>query len=85
MDAYHILVIVLAVFLAIFLILAIVVTVYVLKFVRTIQQLTDKAASVVESASSIRKVISPAIAGRFVFEAVQKAMKHHDNKSNKEK
>ncbi len=82
MDAFQILVIILSVLLAIFLILAIAVATYTLKLIKTIKDLSDKAASVVESAASIRKFVSPAIAGRFAFEALQKAMKHHNKKES---
>ena len=77
MDAFEILVIVLSVLLAIFLILAIVVTVYVLKVVKSIKLLSEKAASVVDSASNITKFVSPTVAGKYVFDAVQKVVKNH--------
>lgn len=83
MDAFQILVIVLSVFLAIALLLTILVLIYILKLVKTIKEISEKAASVVESASNIRKFVSPAIAGRFIYEAVQKAIKHHNKKEGR--
>lgn len=77
MDAFEILVIILSVFLALFLVLAIVLVVYLLKVVKTIKQISQKAASVVDSASNLTKFVSPTVAGKHVFEAVQKVIKHH--------
>jgi len=77
MDAYHILVIVLSVFLAIYLLLSIVFVVYLIKVVKSIKQISEKAASVVDSASNLSKFVSPAVAGKYAFEALQKAIKHH--------
>ena len=80
MDAYHILVIILSAFLALYILLSIVFVVYLIKVVKKIHQITDKAASIVDTASNIRKFVSPAVASKVVFEAVQKAMKHHAKK-----
>lgn len=80
MDAYSILVILLSVLLAILLILTITIAIYVLKLIKTVRDVSQKAATVVESASSIRKFVSPAIIGRFVYEAIQKGIKQHDKK-----
>lgn len=77
MDAFEILVIVLSVTLAIFLVLSIVLIVYVLKVVKSIKLLSEKAVSVVDSASNITKFVSPTVAGKYVFDAVQKAVKNH--------
>lgn len=77
MDSYSILVIIISVLVIILLIISIVITVYILKLVKIIKQLTDKATSVVDSASTIRKFVSPAIVGRAVFEAFQKVAKGH--------
>ncbi len=82
MDAFEILVIVLSTFLAIALFLTILVLVYILKLVKAIKEISEKAAAVVESASNIRKFVSPAIAGRFIYEAVQKAVKQHEKKES---
>lgn len=80
MDAFQILVIILSSFLAIALLLTIIVLIYILKLVKSIKEISEKAASVVESASNIRKFVSPAIAGRFIYEAVQRAIKQHNKK-----
>lgn len=77
MDAFEILVIVLAVFLALFLVLSIVLVVYLLKVVKAIKQISEKAAAVVESASNVTKFVSPSVAGKYVFDAVQKIVKNH--------
>lgn len=77
MDAFQILVIVLSVLLTIFLILAVILVVYVLKVVKSIKLISEKAASVVDSASNITKFVSPTVAGKYVFDAVQKAIKQH--------
>ncbi len=77
MDAFQILVIILSVFLAIALLLTIVTIVYILKVVKAIKQISEKAASVVDSASNLSKFVSPTVAGKYVFDAVQKAIKNH--------
>lgn len=77
MDAFEILVVILSVCLAVFLILSIVVMVYVLKVVKSIKLLSEKAASVVDSASNITRFVSPAVAGKYAFEALQKIVKNH--------
>lgn len=77
MDAFEILVIILSVFLALVLLLSIITIVYILKVVKSIKRISVKAASVVDSASNISKFMSPAVAGKYVFEAVQKAVKQH--------
>ena len=77
MDAFQILVIVLSVVLAIFLILSVVLIVYVLKVVKSVKQISEKAASVVDSASNITKFVSPTVASKYIFDAVQKAIKQH--------
>ena len=77
MDAFQILVIILSVFLAVFLLLAIVVVVYILKVVKSVKILSEKATAVVESASNITKFVSPTVAGKYIFDAVQKAVKNH--------
>ncbi len=77
MDAFQILVIILSVFLAIALLLTIITIVYILKLVKAIKQISEKAASVVDSASNLTKFVSPTVAGKYVFDAVQKAVKNH--------
>lgn len=77
MDAFEILVIVLSVCLALFLILSIVLAVYLIKVVKAVKQISEKAASVVDSASNITKFVSPTVAGKYVFDAVQKIVKNH--------
>lgn len=77
MDAFEILVIILSVFLSIALLLTIVTIVYVLKFIKSLKEISAKAASVVDSASNITKFVSPTVAGKYVFDAVQKAVKNH--------
>lgn len=85
MDAFEILVIILSVALAIFLLLSIVVIVYLLKVVKSIQLMTEKASNAVENvsnvAASVGKFVTPAAAGKFIIDAVQKMLKNH----NKEK
>lgn len=88
MDAFQILVIVLAVALAVFLILSIVVVVYLLRVVKSVQLMTEKASSAVESvsnvASNVGKFVTPAAASKVVITAVQKIMKSQ-NKAKEEK
>lgn len=77
MDAFEILVIVLSVLLGLFLILSIVLVIYLLKVVKSIKQISEKAASVVDSASNITKFVSPTVAGKYVFDAIHKIIKNH--------
>jgi uncharacterized membrane protein len=77
MDAFEILVIILSSFLALALVLTIVTVIYVLKVVKSIKRISAKAETVVESASNISKFMSPAVAGKYIFDAVQKAVKNH--------
>jgi hypothetical protein len=77
MDAFQILVVILSVFLSIALLLTIIVLVYVLKLVKSVKQISEKAAAVVDSASNISKFVSPTVAGKYVFDAVQKAINNH--------
>ena len=77
MDAFQILVIILSVFLTVALILTIVALVYILKTVKSIKQISQKAASVVDSASNVSKFVNPAVAGKFVYDAIVKAAKNH--------
>lgn len=87
MDAFEILVIILAVFLALFLVLSIVLVIYLLKVIKTVKQISVKAAAAVDNvsgaAASIGKFVTPAAAGKFIFSALQKAVKNH-SKKNKE-
>jgi hypothetical protein len=83
MEVYRMLVYVLSGLFIILLIISIVVVFYVFKIVKTFKELSDKAADVVESASEIRKFVSPAATGRVIFEAVQKMVKHHDKKNKR--
>lgn len=80
MDAFQILVIILASFLALFLFLSILICIYVLKLIKSLRNISAKAEAVVESASSIRRFVSPAAVGKLIFEAVQKAVKHNKEK-----
>ena len=77
MDAFEILVIVLGILLAVFLLLSIIAVVYILKVVKSIKLISEKAAAVVDSASNITKFVSPTVAGKYIFDAVQKAVKNH--------
>ena len=77
MDAFEILVIILSVFLAVFLLLSIILVVYVIKVVKSIKQISEKAASLVDSASNISKFVRPTVASKYIFDAVQKAIKNH--------
>ncbi len=77
MDAFEILVIILSSFLALAILVTIVTVIYILKVVKSIQRISAKAETVVESASNISKFMSPAVAGKYVFESVQKAVKNH--------
>lgn len=77
MDAFEILVIILGSFLALFLLLAIIAVIYILKVVKSIKKISEKAASVVDSAANITKFASPTVAGKYVFDAVQKVIKNH--------
>jgi biopolymer transport protein ExbB/TolQ len=77
MDAFQILVIILSVFLTVALILTIVALVYILKTVKSIKQISQKAASVVDSASNVSKFVNPAVAGKFIYEAVVKTVNNH--------
>ena len=80
MDAFHILVIVLSVFLAIFLLISIILVVYLLKVVKSIKQISVKAASAVDSVANITKFMSPTVAGKYAYDAVQKIIKHKKGK-----
>jgi len=77
MDAFQILVIILSVFLTAALVLTIIALVYILKTVKSIKEISQKAASVVDSASNASKFVNPAIAGKYVYEAVVKAVNNH--------
>ncbi len=84
MDAFEILVIILASFLALFLVLAIVLVVYILKVVKSIKLVSEKAAAAVDNvsgaAASIGKFVSPAAAGKLIFDSLQKVVKNHKRK-----
>lgn len=81
MDAFEILVIILSVFLAIFLLLGIITLVYLVKFIKNIKEISDKAKTMVEDASSfastMKKTAAPAAMARFVAEQVNNAKKKH--------
>ena len=77
MDAFEILVIVLSVFLSIALLLTIITLVYILKLVKSIKQISEKAAAAVDSVASVTKFVSPTVASKYVFDAVQKVIKEH--------
>lgn len=89
MDAFEILVIILSVTLAVFLVLGIVAMVYILKVVKNVKEMSDKASSAVDNVSnvaiSIGKFVTPAAAGKFVVEAVQKLVKNHEKKGKEDK
>lgn len=82
MDAFEVLVVILSVALAVFLILSIVVIVYLLKVMKSVQLMTEKASNAVESmsnvATNVSKFVTPAAAGKFFVDAVQKVMKHKE-------
>lgn len=86
MDAYGILVIILSVTLTIFLVLSIIIIVYILKVVKSVQHMAEKAADAVDSvsnaANSVSKFVTPAAAGKFFVDTVQKVVKNHE-KHNK--
>lgn len=76
MDAFEILVIILSVTLAVFLVLGIILISYAIKVVKSIKRLSEKAESVVDSASNITKFVTPSVIGKQIFDAVQKAVKN---------
>lgn len=84
MDAFEILVIILSVLLTIFLILGVVTMVYVLKIVQALKQMSDKASSAVDNVSSVAanigKFVTPAAAGKFIVEVVQKFARQNKDK-----
>lgn len=84
MDAFEILVIILSSFLAIFLLLGIVTLVYLVKFIKNIKEISDKAKSVVDDASSfastMKKTAAPAAMAKFVSEQISYALKKHNQK-----
>lgn len=86
MDAFEILVIVLSAMLAIILLLMIVAAVFMVKLIKNLKQISDKAASLVDNASSVaatmKKAAAPAVVARFVAEQISHAVKKHgkDNK-----
>jgi uncharacterized protein Yka (UPF0111/DUF47 family) len=70
MDAYHILVIVLASFLGLFLLLAVIIAVLVIKIVRSVKKITDRAEraahSVGTAADFIKHAASPMTIGKVI-------------------
>ena len=89
MDAFEILVVILSVTLAIFLILGITAMVYIIKVVKSVKQMTEKASSAVDSVSSVAtnigKFVTPAAAGKFVVDTVQRLVKNHEKKGKEDK
>jgi 1,4-dihydroxy-2-naphthoate octaprenyltransferase len=89
MDAFEILVIVLSVILALFLITSLIAVIYLVKIVKNIKKISDKAASLVESASAtafmMKKAAQPAVVAKFVAEQISNAVSKHNDKSKKEK
>lgn len=87
MDAFEILVVILSITLAIFLILAIITTIYLLKVVKSVQQISERAATAVDNVSSVAtnigKFVTPAAAGKFIVDALQKVVKNHNKKEKK--
>jgi hypothetical protein len=80
MNTYDALVIILSITLAVFLILGIIFLSYAIKVVKTVKRLSEKAESVVDNAgnitSNLTKLVTPSLAGKYIFNAVNKAIKH---------
>lgn len=89
MDSYDILVILLSVLLIIFLTISIVIAIYIAKFMKNLQQISDKAKELVDDASSVaatmKKAAAPTVVAKFIAEQVSNAVKKHNNDSKKEK
>ena len=87
MDSYDILVIILSVTLAVFLILGIVVLIYLVKFMKNVKEISDKAKSLIDDASSVvgtvKKAAAPTMVAKFVADQISNAVKTHSDKSKK--
>lgn len=81
MDSYDILVIILSVTLAVFLILGIFVMAYLVKFSKNLKEISDKAKTLVDDASSVvgtmKKAAGPAVVAKFVADQISNAVKNH--------
>ena len=79
MSASEVLVIILSIFLALFLLLAIILTVLLIRVTQQIKSVTTTAQTAVERISSVAetagKVVSPAIALKFVTSFLKKSKK----------
>ncbi|MDR0956215.1 MAG: hypothetical protein LBM73_03755 [Candidatus Nomurabacteria bacterium] len=88
MDAFQILVIILALVLLLFLILAIVVLVQLIKISARIRQITDAVGDTVngvkKTLEQIRRALTPAIVGKNVMNFVQKIWKPKRKEHNGE-
>ena len=88
MDSYDILVIILSIFLAIFLLLGIITMVYLSKFMKNVQEISDKAKVLVDDAGSVaatmKKAAAPAVVAKFVADQISNAVNKH-SKDSKEK
>lgn len=81
MDSYDILVIILSVTLAVFLILGIVAMAYIIKLVKNLKEISDKAKTLVDDASSVvgtmKKAAAPTVVAKFVADQISNAVKKH--------
>lgn len=81
MDSYDILVILLSVLLIIFLTISIVIAIYIAKFMKNLQQISDKAKELVDDASSVaatmKKAAAPTVVAKFIADQVSSAVKKH--------
>lgn len=86
MDAFEILVVILSVLLGIFLVLAIAATVFFLKLIKNIKQISDKAVSLVDSASSVaetvKKAAAPTVVAKFIADQISHAVNRHGDKDS---
>lgn len=88
MDAFEILVIILSAVLAGCLVIGFITLVYLLKVIKNIKHISDKAASLVESASDaaaiMKKAAAPTVIAKFIAEQVGKAVSSHKSKDKEE-
>jgi len=89
MNAFEILVVILSACLALSLILSIIILIYILKLIKNIKRISDKAADLVDNASTVaatmKKAAAPAVVAKFIVEQINNAVSRHSSNSKKEK
>lgn len=75
MDAFEILVVILALTLAVFLALAIVATMYIIRILKQIEMITIKARNAVDLAESASRTFFQSITPAFIAQAIVKQVK----------